>query len=233
MKLAIMQPYIFPYIGYFQLINAVDKFIFYDDVHYIKRGWINRNQLLVNGEAKLFTIPVIKASQNKLINEINHAIDDKWLKQFYSTIEFNYKKAPYFEDTFSLIKQIISCNHTSISSLTIESIKAISNHLDITTVFETSSSKYNETKGMDRADRLITICKLNKAKDYVNPSGGSEIYTKTYFEKDEINLHFIQNELNPYPQFKNIFVSGLSIIDVMMFNPKEKIKEMLNQYKLN
>src|SRR5690606_3799363 len=100
MKIAIMQPYLFPYLGYFQLINAVETFVFYDDVNFIKRGWINRNQILVDNKAALFTVPLKKASQNKLINEIDMAIDEKWLSQFFKTIEQNYKNAPYFDDTF-------------------------------------------------------------------------------------------------------------------------------------
>ena len=100
MNVAIMQPYIFPYVGYFQLIKAVDVFVFYDDVHFIKKGWINRNQLLINDKAHLFSVPLNKPSQNKLINEIKLALDQKWLKHFYSTLEFNYKKAPFYKEIF-------------------------------------------------------------------------------------------------------------------------------------
>ena len=232
MKVAIMQPYIFPYIGYFQLINAVDKFIFYDDVNYIKRGWINRNQILVNNKSFLFSIPLQNASQNKLINEIQLAIDKKWLNRFYSTLESNYKKAPFFEETYQLIQSIFSSEHKYIADLSIDSVISISNHLEISTVFEKSSVTFFKSKGMEKANRLIEISKQCEADAYINPSGGKELYNKGYFNKKDVDLFFIENNISPYPQFKKDIVSGLSIIDVMMFNSKEEIKIMLNQYKL-
>ena len=227
-----MQPYIFPYIGYFQLVNAVDVFVFYDDVNFIKRGWINRNQLLVNGGANLFSIPLVKASQNKLIKETALGYDDKWLKQFYATLAFNYKKAPYYKETMALVQQIFSTQHLTIADLAIDSVQKIANHLEVKTVFEKSSDKYPHTKGMDKADRLIEITKLCQADTYVNPSGGKELYTKKQFKAQDINLFFIQNNISPYPQFEANFVGGLSMIDVLMFNSKEQIQHLLNEYTL-
>lgn len=227
-----MQPYIFPYLGYFQLIKAVDKFVFYDDVNFIKRGWINRNQILVNNQANLFSIPLIKASQNKLINEIKLAINEKWLKQFFNTIAYNYKKAPYYNQITNIIEDTLHNNNETIADLTINSIKSVSNYLELKTVFETSSSKYAATKGLEKADRLIEICKLNQAKTYINPIGGKELYQKETFKEQNIDLLFIENKLTPYPQFNNDFVAGLSIIDVLMFNTKEDVKKMLNRYSL-
>jgi len=232
MKIAIMQPYIFPYIGYFQLINAVDKFVFYDDVNYIKKGWINRNRILVNSDANLFTVPVLKASQNKLINQIELCIDAKWFRQFYSTLEHNYKNAPYYLETTDLIKAIFSQSCTTISDLAITSIKTISNHLSINTVFETSSELYSSTKGLEKANRLIAICKLNNAATYINPAGGKELYHKPYFEQQGIELFFIDNKIIPYNQFKHPFVGGLSLIDVLMFNSTEQLNGLINQYNL-
>lgn len=232
MKIAIMQPYIFPYIGYFQLINAVDVFVFYDDVNFIKKGWINRNQLLVNNEANLFSIPLQKVSQNKLIKETQLAYDAKWLTQFYTTLTLNYKKAPFFEPTFELIKSIFETPHTTIAELCIDSIIKTSNHLGLNTVFEVSSEKYCKTKGMEKAERLITICKQRNALTYINPSGGKTLYNKDYFNNQGVELLFIENKITPYQQFSANFVGGLSIIDVMMFNETLDVKELLNQYQL-
>ena len=209
MKIAIMQPYVFPYIGYFQLVSAVDKFVFYDDVNYIKKGWINRNRILVNNEANLFTIPVLKASQNKLINEIKLGIDEKWICQFYSTLEHNYKKAPYYHETILLIQQVINQQSTSISDLAIASIELISNYLMIPTSFEKSSTNYQTSKGMEKADRLIEICKLNHVETYINPVGGKELYDKPYFKAKNVDLFFIINKITPYQQFKTHFIGGL------------------------
>lgn len=233
MKLAIMQPYIFPYIGYFQLINAVDTFVFYDDVNYIKRGWINRNQLLINNQAKLFTIPVLKASQNKLIKEIELGIDEKWLNHFQTTLEQNYKKAPYYKETIGIIKKVFNKPHQSISDIAIESITQISNYICLKTVFKRSSTSFQSSKGLEKADRLIDITKKCNSITYINPSGGRELYNKRYFKQHGIDLHFIENSIQPYPQFNKEFIGGLSIIDVLMFNSKEEIKKKLNQYKLS
>ena len=204
-SLAIMQPYLFPYIGYFQLINAVDTFVFYDDVNYIKRGWINRNKLLINNEAKMFTIPVLKASQNKLINEIDIGVEEKWLTQFFITLEYNYKKAPHYDAIFELISYVFNQNCKTISELTILSVKTISNFLGLKTKFECSSIDYPSTKGMAKASRLIEICKKNNSSEYINPIGGKELYNKQEFIGQGINLSFIEGEIVSYSQFNNTF----------------------------
>lgn len=234
MKIAIMQPYIFPYIGYFQLINAVDKFVFYDDVNYIKGGWINRNQILLNGNKNLFTVPLKNASSFQTINEtlIHTELYLKWKKKFLKSLEQSYKKAPFFDFVYPLIHQVLETNHTTIADLCIDSIKQVYNYLALEVVFETSSEKYPETKGMEKAERLIKICRTNQANTYINPIGGKELYQKETFKENGIDLFFIENQLMPYPQFNNDFVPGLSIIDVLMFNSKEDIKKMLNQYQL-
>lgn len=232
MKIAIMQPYVFPYIGYFQLIQSVDKFVFYDDVNYIKKGWVNRNRIMVNNEANLFTIPVLKASQNKLINETKLGIDKKWLNQFYSTLEHSYKKAPYYKETIKLIQDVLNQSHANISDLATTSVTTITNHLGLLTVFEKSSITYPQTKGMEKANRLIEICHLNNANTYINPSGGKELYDKAYFKAKNIDLFFIENQLSTYQQFSSTFIPGLSIIDIMMFNSKNKILDSLFSYKI-
>ena len=234
MKIAIMQPYIFPYIGYFQLVKAVDVFVFYDDVNYIKSGWINRNQILLNGNKNLFTVPLKNASSFQTINEtlIHTELYLKWKKKFLKSLEQSYKKAPLFDFVYPLIHQVFEANHTTIADLCMDSIKQVSNYLALEVVFETSSEKYHETKGMEKAERLINICQSNQINTYINPAGGRELYQKDTFSKQGIDLLFIKNELTPYPQFNIDFVPGLSIIDVIMFNNKNDVKKMLNQYSL-
>jgi hypothetical protein len=232
MRIAIMQPYLFPYLGYFQLINAVDTFVFYDDVNFIKRGWINRNQILVDNKAALFTVPLKKISQNKLINEIEIAIDEKWISQFFTTLEQNYKNAPYFEETFLILKNVFGKKQTKISSLAIESTLQVSNYLQLKTQFEISSIKYSSSMGKEKAERLIDICKEKEVKHYINPSGGKELYQKDTFIKEGITLSFMDNNLLPYTQFGNQFIKGLSMIDVLMFNSVEETNKLLSNYKL-
>lgn len=232
MKLAIMQPYIFPYIGYFQLINAVDVFVFYDDVNYINRGWINRNRILLNDKDYLFTIPLIKASQNKLINNIFTAVDEKLINSTYSLLHQAYRKAPFYNDVINMIMDILNTPHKSIAELAIESVTKICNYIDLNKDFKISSVSFSESIELKKADRLIAICKKENSNTYVNAYGGVELYGKEYFSQQGIELFFLRSEQITYNQKSKNFTPWLSIIDVLMFNSKEEIKVMLDKYEL-
>ncbi|MDB5282325.1 MAG: hypothetical protein JWO06_1400 [Bacteroidota bacterium] len=231
MKVAIMQPYLFPYIGYFQLINSVDKFFVFDDVNYINKGWVNRNRILINGKDNLFTIPLQDASQNRIIKDIEVSPDEKWRKKFLKSIEMAYSKAPYYEFTYSLIKKVMLTEEKLITAIILNSLKEILQHLEIKTEIVVASEvySYGAIKGVDR---ILKICESEKADHYINPIGGTELYQKDIFEKNNIQLSFIKSRPVVYPQFKNEFIPWLSIIDVMMFNSKEQIQEYLNAYDL-
>ena len=232
MKLAIMQPYLFPYLGYFQLINAVDKFVISDDVNYIKKGWINRNYILINNNANMFTVPLKKASSNKLIKNIELATSEKWKKKFLKTIQFAYEQAPYFEKVYSIIHEVINTPADLIIKWHLKSIYLIKKYLDIETEIIESEAKY-QNREMNSQDIIIDICKKEKSSDYINAIGGRKLYDKEYFKNHKINLYFIKtNEDIKYKQFNNKFVPNLSMIDVMMFNSPKKINEMLDNYEL-
>ena len=227
-----MQPYIFPYIGYFQMINAVDQFVFYDDVNFIKRGWINRNRILINGKDTLVSIPLNKASQNKLINEIDIFFDNNLRKNLISKIENAYKKSPFYDEVIRLIRDIINADISNIGEYAANSIVSVSNYLEIDTKFHYSSILSPESKGMNRADRLIYICQNLGAEEYINSIGGQELYQKKYFLDNQIDLSFIKTLDFEYKQFEHPFVTLLSIIDVLMFNSKVRIQKMLTNYQL-
>ncbi|MEA3499581.1 MAG: WbqC family protein [Candidatus Marinimicrobia bacterium] len=232
MKIAIMQPYFFPYLGYFQLINAVDKFVVSDDVNYIKKGWINRNYILINNRAKMFTVPLRKVSSNKLIKDLKLATSEKWKKKFLKTIQFSYERAPYFEKTFSIINEVINTPANLIIKWHLKSIYLIKQYLDIETEIIESEAKY-KNRGMNSQEIIIDICKKERSSDYINAIGGMKLYDKEDFKKHNINLYFIKTDKNlKYKQFNNKFVPNLSIIDVMMFNSPREIKGMLNEYSL-
>jgi len=223
-----MQPYFFPYIGYFQLINAVDVFVIYDDVNFIKQGWITRNSILVNKKEYNFILQVEGASSFKKIKEITVG---KNKKKLLKTIEQEYKKAPFFSIVFPVIEEILSNGEDNLSKFLIFSLRKISNYLQIKTVFIISSTidKNNELKGQDK---VIAICEKLKATNYVNAIGGQELYDKETFNKKGISLNFIKTEPIVYIQFDNHFIPWLSIIDVMMFNSIEESKLLLNKYEL-
>ena len=228
MRLGIMQPYFFPYLGYWQLLANVDKYVVYDDVTYIKGGWINRNNFLINGQKNLLTMRLEKANSYTLIKDIT--IKDDFVK-FLKTIEMGYKKAPFFEDIFRLLKDICQCPDKKLGQFLFNSHIKICEYLGIDTELILSSSfdKHTELKGKDK---VISICKQLGADEYINAIGGQELYDKKEFAENGIRLNFLQANLREYRQLKNEFVAGLSIIDIMMFNSKEEIKEMLNDFNL-
>jgi hypothetical protein len=223
-----MQPYLFPYIGYFQLIHAVDKFVIYDDVNFIKGGWINRNNILINGEKKLLSIALKDSSPNKLINEIE--IADNFIK-LLKTIKQNYSKAPYYKGTIQLIEEIISYEAKSLGVFIANSIKKILSYLQIDTEIVMSSAlKKNVT--LKAQEKVIHICKLLNAHEYINAIGGLELYNKKDFQQENIKLNFLKTKFLEYEQFDNYFIPGLSMIDVLMFNSVEEIRKMLDNYEL-
>lgn len=233
MKLAVMQPYLFPYIGYFQLINAVDKFVVYDDVNFIKQGWINRNSILVGEKAFLFTVPLENQSSFQKINEtlLNQKFYSSWAGKFLKTIEQNYKKAPFFNEVFPLLKKFLQAENQSIATAALNSLKLVTQYIGLTTEFVDSSVKY-DNQHLSSQTRILDICTQENASQYINLSGGTALYAKSDFLDKGIELQFIQTEKIVYTQFNANFVPNLSIIDILMFNEVSKIKEFLNQYKV-
>lgn len=231
MKLAVMQPYFFPYLGYYQLLNAVDKFILYDDVNYIKGGWVNRNNILVNNQPCLFTIPVQGASSNKLINAIELLEDDIWRKRFLKTLEMAYKKAPFFPNVFELISSLLLSKKTLIIDLIEESLQSVAEYLGITTEIVRSSANYSN-QFLKGQDRILDICVNEKTTDYINAIGGQELYSKAIFQEHHIELKFIKTKPVYYNQHTKEFVPWLSFIDIMMYNSPNEIKALLNEYDL-
>ncbi len=231
MKLGIMQPYFFPYIGYWQLMNAVDRYVIYDDVNFIKGGWINRNQILLNGDAVRINLILSQASSFKKINETQISPDKKPLKNLIRTIEGAYHNAPQFSQAFPIIQSILENEDKNLASFLCYANKEIHDYLNMSCELIISSEidKDNELKGKDK---VIDICRLLGADTYYNAVGGMELYDKDEFKHHGIDLRFLETDSITYPQFKNNFIPNLSIIDVMMFNDKEEITKMLNQYQL-
>lgn len=226
-KVAIMQPYIFPYVGYFQLLEAVDEFVFYDDVNYIKGGWINRNRILSSGKEQLFTIPCQGISSNKLINEVLILDNDKWKVKLKKSISQAYSKALFFDSFFPVFEDLIDSKIKLISEFAQKTIQVCSGYIGQEVNFKTSSIDFPKSKQANRADRLIEITKCLKAEQYINPIGGKELYEKSYFQERDVTLNFLQAQLLPYPQYgAKEFVPGLSIIDLLMNVSPEEVRDV-------
>jgi WbqC-like protein family len=230
-SIAIMQPYFFPYIGYFQLIHAVDRFVIYDDVNYIMRGWINRNRILINGIPNYIIVPLQQASQNKRISDISIEASPAWRNKIIRSIENTYRKAPYFTEVFAIVDNLIRYETDNLSDYLAYQLRMLSTFMGIKTEFVVTSRCYENSELTSQA-RILDICKHETVATYINPEGGQELYSKEQFKSGNINLKFLKATLPEYRQFSNEFVPGLSIIDVMMFNSPDEINKMLNEYEL-
>ncbi len=226
MKLGIMQPYFFPYIGYWQLMNVVDKYVIYDDVNFIKGGWINRNKILMNKKEKLINLQMHNASPNKLINEVEVLGDPVYNKKLLKTLEGCYKNATYYADAFPVIENVITQDEKNLANYLEFAIRKVCEYLSIDTELIVSSTinKNNDLRGQDK---VIEICKLLGADEYFNAIGGQGLYSDEDFAAQGIQLKFLKTDTIMYQQFMNEFVPNLSIIDVMMFNSKEQVKKLL------
>lgn len=231
MKLGIMQPYFFPYIGYWQLMNAVDKYVIYDDVNFIKGGWINRNRILLNGKPQYFNVQMHGASSFKLINEININNNEININKNLKTLYMAYHNAPNFLEIYTLLQYILEKQTDNLAEYVINSIRVIADYLNITTEIVISSS-INKDNSLRGQDKVIEICKKLNATDYYNAIGGMDLYSFDEFKENGINLSFLKTNDICYKQFDNEFVPNLSIIDVMMFNSQAEIKTMLDDFTL-
>ncbi|MCR5702859.1 MAG: WbqC family protein [Lachnospiraceae bacterium] len=231
MKVAIMQPYFFPYIGYWQLINIADTFVILDDVNYINRGWVNRNKILSNNGTQYFNLVLEHKSQNKKINEIRIADEPKSAVSNMMKIECTYHKAPFYSDVYPLVEKIISNSERNLAMYLTESIERICDYLNITTKV-LRSSDLGIASDLKAQDRIIAIAGHFDADTYINPIGGVDLYSKNSFENAGVDLYFLKTGQLQYSQFENNFIPNLSIIDVMMFNSVERISEMLHMYEL-
>lgn len=232
MKLAIMQPYFFPYLGYFQLINAVDTFIIYDNVQFIRRGWINRNRILINGQPFMFHFSIKKDIRDKNINEIYFSDEFSYEKaKLLKTIAYNYNKAPYFMEIYQLLTKILNINETNVATMIGNSIQVLCNYIGIkTSIIYSSPIKLDSS--LKGESKIIELCKYFNCDHYINAIGGVDLYSKDKFALNNIKINFIKMNNITYPQFDYEFVPNLSIIDVLMFNSTDQIQGFLKECEL-
>lgn len=230
MKIAIMQPYFFPYIGYFQLINCVDDFVLYDNIKFTKKGWIQRNRILQNNNVLYISLSLKKDSDFLDVCEryLSISFDDECLKML-RRIQESYRKAPYFKEVYPFLEECILCKERNLFAYLYNSISMTLKYLDIHTNI-IISSKVNINHDLKSHDKVIAICKELNARHYVNPIGGVELYSKEDFKANGINLSFLKSGNIVYQQFGSTFCPNLSIVDVLMFNSVEKIKLLLQEF---
>lgn len=232
MKIAIMQPYFCAYIGYYQLINSVDKFIICDNMQYTRRGWFNRNRILNNGNDRTFTIPLRK--DKSFINVNLKYLADNSIKErirILKQIQYLYKKAPFFSQHYPLVRRLFIQEIDNLFDFIHFSVVELCSNLDIKTeIILCSSLDINHE--LKAQERIIEMCKFLKTDSYINPIGGKELYDKEIFKKEGIDLRFIKSKNIEYTQFDHEFVPWLSIIDILMFNEIKQVKSYLTEYEL-
>lgn len=231
MKLGIMQPYFMPYIGYFQLIGAVDVFIVYDNIKYTKKGWINRNRMLQNNADVMFSLPLKKASDSLHVRERELAADfsrDDLLRQLSGA----YQRAPQFEPTYTMLEQIVRHEDDNLFRYIHNSIVSTCKYLGIQTKIMVSSD-FDIDHDLKGQDKVIALCEAIGADNYVNAIGGVELYERSEFGRRGIDLKFINSNPFEYTQYGAPFVSWLSIVDVLMFNSIDVVRSCItNNYEL-
>jgi len=220
-----MQPYFLPYIGYFQLIGSVDAFVVYDNIKYTKKGWINRNRILTNGMDSIFSLPLKKDSDSLDVVRRMLAVDfdqTKLINQFKGA----YSRSPYFKQTWPLLERIVCYEERNLFRFIYHSIVEMCAHLGIDTKI-LISSEIDIDHGLKAQDKVIALCQALGADTYINAIGGLELYDRKEFGLQDIDLKFIKAEPFEYEQFDNAFVPWLSIVDVLMFNPLEQVKDFV------
>ena len=227
MKIAIMQPYFSPYIGYFQLINAVDEFVIYDNIEFTKKGWINRNRILFNGNDLFITLPL--KNDSDFLHIRDRFLSDNWIvdrKKILNKITESYRKAPLFDEAFYVIEKCLLFDDKNLFNFNYNSVKIFMEYLHIETKL-TISSSIPINHELKSQDKVLAICRQQHADIYINPIGGIELYDKKVF--NNYNIEFLRSKSINYKQFNNEFIPWLSIIDVIMFNDVETISKFLNE----
>lgn len=236
MKLGIMQPYFFPYLGYFALIKYTDKWIVFDTVQYIERGWINRNRIInpTKPEDMYINIPLENHHRDILIKDVLISNNENYKEKILSQLWTAYKKrANYFNNVYKLVEDVLSLNTRSITELNVYALKKVNDYLNIPFDYEIFSEMNLAIDEVhDSGEWALNISKALNASEYVNPTGGIELFDKEKFDQNDIALKFLRINLKPYNQKKAKFIEGLSIIDVMMFNDIETINKMLEDYEI-
>ena len=229
--IAIMQPYFLPYIGYFQLMAAVDKFVVLDDVNYINRGWVNRNRLLLGGVEHTFTVPLRGASQNRLICDIELVSDQNWREKLMRTIRQAYGRAPCYVRASALLDGLVNYPSVRLDEFLLNSLRKIVDYLSLEVEIVSTSRAYKNAH-LKGQKRILDICQQERADVYINPIGGVGLYDRASFTERGIQIYFLQSRPLSYPQGKSAHVSWLSILDVLMFNEPSAVRQLLAEIDL-
>lgn len=227
-----MQPYFFPYIGYYQMAAAVERFLIYDDVNFINRGYINRNRLLVNGKEWYFTVPLSGASQNKLIKDVTIDMTgwERWKKGFLRTVDMNYNKALNYQVGRELLEEILMLTDDRITSLAQRSVQLLLERLGRSVHFQRTSEMGLRTD-IRFEERLMHICEQERIRYYIQAQGGTVLYSSQRWQDHGLSLQFIRPTSMEYVR-NGPFMPGLSMLDAILHVPFQELDPLLDRYEL-
>jgi hypothetical protein len=227
LAVGIMQPYFFPYIGYFQLMAACDLFIVYDDAQFIKGGWITRNRILVNGGPEWLTVPIAAAPHSWAINQRHYLLTDRLTAKVLDRLHGAYHGAPELDTVMQLVERVMEFHDSNVAVFNTNLLRVLASHLGIRCEIR-NSSEHEKNTLLKGQELVIDMCTRAGASLYINPVGGTSLYQAAGFSARDITLSFLQSNAKAYRQYREPFVPALSIIDVMMFNPVERVRDMLS-----
>lgn len=233
MRVGIMQPYFFPYLGYFQLISKSDRFILFDDAQYIRHGWINRNRILKPGGGWQYVLaPLVKHNQTDLISSISFQENRDWKEKIVRQLDHYRKKAKHYEETIELVHRCLDTSETNVTKFNGRVLELICEKLQISFAVEISSEmKFDYSNVNDAGEWALRICEQLGAEAYINPLGGKDLFDSAKFVESKIVLNFLSPVLSAYDQRQSNFEPGLSIIDVLMFNGAAATREMIHNFE--
>jgi len=236
MKLAIMQPYFLPYIGYISLVKHTDRFVLFDTVQFIRHGWIERNRVLKDSGWQYIKVPLQKHSLNTKIQEIKINNVENWRDKIFAQLQYYKRIAPYYAETIEVIKKGMAEKTDSITKLNYCMLQSVCKYLHISfncSIF--SEMDINIEAANEPDEWALNICKAMGYDEYWNPPNGKSFFDPAKYVKAGIKLVFLEQVLSVYPQGKGRanFEPGLSIVDVMMFNPVEAVNAMLDDYRIS
>lgn len=235
MRLAAMQPYFFPYLGYFSLLENADQFVVFDPVQYIRHGWINRNRILKPSgqQAQYIHVPVAKHARATPIRDIRIATGKHWKKRIFGQIRHYQKQAPYYKDVFPLIEDALQLETDRIVDLNVHCLSTLCRVLEIECEFILFEQIEPDMPPVNQpGEWALSMASVTGADCYVNPVGGVEIFDAHLFKQSRIGLEFLQNNLDEYSQRNESFIPGLSILDVLMFNGFEETNKLIQSYRI-
>lgn len=234
MKIVLMQPYFFPYIGYFTLIKHTDMFVVFDMAQYIRRGWIHRNRILgFHGEPVFVNAQIVKAPQNTPIHQIKLKSGDGWKEEILKKVEAYRNIAPYYQEVYHLVESCLNASGSSLAELNVHSIIAVSEFLGLSpNMVQLSELNINLEDIQQPDDWGLRVAQYYGADEYINAPGGQEFYSREKYGQNGVEMFFYRAKLPPYNQRTPVFHAGLSIIDVMMFNTKEEIHQMIDDFDI-